>query len=203
MTLFKQDTPFVVTEKELKIAFKEQVLITCDMRKGSKKSSVLGTDRKQISLDVGETILSAMIANYDKRNGKLDKTLNLYHEKGRRSWVSQKLSAMAHFKASATGGNPIETLWNASSDLIITGRSTKGLNIYCRTDTATKVELLCYHDIIRRRVIVADARASRALIIVKAGAEALGSRTLEQAYAEECEQYRILTEKLNQFATSV
>jgi hypothetical protein len=191
MTMFKQEMPFVVTEKEMKIAFREQVLLISDFRKGTKKYSVLGPDRKQISLDVGAAIVSAMINDYDKRNGKLDKTLNLYHEKGRRQWVSAKLSTMAHFKANATGGNPIEILWNATSDLIITGRSTKGLNIYARADIATRIEMLAFHDIIRRRVIISDARASRALVIVKAGAEALGARTLEQAYAEECERYRI------------
>jgi hypothetical protein len=193
MTLFKQDAPFVVTEKEFKTAFREQVLLTSDFRKGRQKPSLLGSDRKQISLDVGEAIIAALIDDYDKRNGKLDKSLNLYHQKGRRGWASQKLSSMAHFKAAATGGNPVECLWNATSDLIITGRSTKGLNIYARADIATKVEMLAYHSIIRRRIIVADANASRALIILKAGAEALGTRTLEQAYAEECERYHIET----------
>jgi hypothetical protein len=194
MTLFtgKQDLPFVVTEKDLKRGFKEQVLITCDMRKGIKKASVLGTDRKQMSLDVGEQIIAAMIGDYDRRNGKLDKALStLYYQKGQRQWVSTTLSGMAHFKSSATGGNPVERLWNATSDLIITGRNPKGLNIYCRSDTATQVEFHAYLGIIRRRVIIADSTGNRAITLVLAGAEAIGSRTLEQAYAEECERYRI------------
>jgi hypothetical protein len=197
MTLFtsKQEMPFVVTEKDLTRTFKENVLITCDMRKGQKKASVLGTDRKQMSLDVGEQIMAAMVADYDKHNGKLDKALaTLYYAKGQRVWVSQKLSTMAHFKASATGGNAVERLWNATSDLIITGRSTKGLNIYCRADTATQVEFHAYLGIIRRRVIIADATGNRAITLVLAGAEAIGDRTLEQAYAEECERYRAESE---------
>lgn len=193
MTLFKQELPFVVVEKEFKARFREEVMLTCDFRKGKQKPSILGPERRQMSIDVGATIAAAMVDDYEKRNGKLDKSLNLYHDKGRRQWVSQKLSAMAHFNDAAIGGNPTECLWNATGDLIKTGRNTKGRNIYCRADTATQIEVLCAYDMTRRKVIIDDVRASRMLMILKAGAEAIGSRTLEQAYAEECENYRIKT----------
>jgi hypothetical protein len=90
--------------------------------------------------------------------------------------------------AEVYGKSPLGKLLKPSA------RSTKGLNIYCRADTATQVEFHAYLGIIRRRVIIADATGNRAITLVLAGAEAIGDRTLEQAYAEECERYRAESE---------
>jgi hypothetical protein len=78
MSLFRQiNQPFVVTEKELTASFKEQALLVGDMRKvaGRPKHSVLGVDRKQLTIEVGQNILAAIISDIELRNGKLDKKL--------------------------------------------------------------------------------------------------------------------------------
>ncbi|MBN9039849.1 MAG: hypothetical protein J0H38_01060 [Rhizobiales bacterium] len=158
---------------------------------GRQKQSILGTVRKQLTLDVGVEIVTAMLDDFDKRNGKLEKPIaHLYFEKGRRAWVSQRLSQMASLKWSATGGNDVERLWNAVGDLVITGRTKTGLNIYHPSDSATGIEIGCFLGLVRGRSVSAAHRSSEAVQLLTDGAAAIGDRTLEVAYAEECERYR-------------
>jgi hypothetical protein len=194
MNLFKEVTPFVVMEKELKRLFVENTLIVGDMRRsvGRPKASVLGSDRKQIDLDVGVAILTAILAEYESRNGTLDISIaHLRHRRPRRTWVSQKLSVMGSFNWAATGGNPIERFWNATrGGLLNIGISPKGLVRRITAAGAAPMDVHAFCEMVKRGELTSAHRASHALSLGKDTALAMGKRTLEEAYAEECERYR-------------
>lgn len=195
MSLFqsREPSPFVVTEKQLLITFREQVLLIADMRRGvgRPKHSIFGAERRQVDLDYGVTILGAIIDDIEKKNGKLEKELShLYFAKTKRQWVGQKLSHMAHMKLTALGGNEIETLWKAIGDLITIGLNKSGQNIYITSDGATGVEMALFCNIIRARTAKQAHRGAAYIGVLEAGAKALGDRTLDVAYAQECERYR-------------
>jgi hypothetical protein len=194
--LFKEITPFVVTEKELKRVFIENTLIVGDPRRGMgrPKLSVLGSDRVQIDLNVGCSILSAILSDFDGKNGKLDKSMaHLYFAKAQRAWVSQKLSGMAAFNWAAAGGNPIERMWKAAGKLLNIGITPRGLIRRIATAGATPMDIHAFAQMVKRGELLSVTRASHAETIAEDCAKAMGSRTLEVAYAEECERFRFET----------
>jgi hypothetical protein len=197
MSMFREvNAPFIVTEKALTATFKEQVLIIGDMRKGAgrPKLSVLGSERRQLSRDLGQIIFAAVITDIEKRNGKLEKHLtHLYTAKGQRDWAGTKLSQMAQVNWSATGGNDIETLWKALGDLIIIGLNQKGQNIYIVSNGSGGLEVGMFLALIRGRTAKHAHRGSGLISILEPGIVAMGNRTLEAAYAEDCERYRFHT----------
>jgi hypothetical protein len=194
--LFKEVVPFAVVEKELKRVFVENVVIVGDMRRGlgRPKHSVLGSDRMQIDLNVGCTILAAILADYEAKNGKLDKSMaQLYFAKPQRQWASQKLSAMAAFNWAATGGNPIERMWKAAGKLLNIGVTSGGLVRRIASASATPLDIHAFGQMVQRGELMSATRATGALLIAEDCAKAMGSRTLEAAYAEECERFRFDT----------
>jgi hypothetical protein len=197
MSLFREvNPPFVVTEKAMAATFKEQVLIIGDMRRspGRPKQSVIGADRKQLSRDLGQVIVAAILSDIEKRNGKLDKHLmHLYTTKGQRDWAGTKLSQMAQVNWAAKGGNDIETLWKALGELIITGLNKKGHNLYIARNGAGGLEVGMFLAMIRGRTAKHAHRGARAINILEPGIVAMGDRTLEAAYAEDCSNYRFRT----------
>jgi hypothetical protein len=197
MSLFREvNSPFIVTEKALATTFKEQSLIIGDMRRGAgrPKASILGSDRKQLSRDVGQVIIAAILADIEKRNGKLEKHLmHLYTAKGQRDWAGTKLSQMAQVNWAAKGGNDIETLWKALGDLIIIGRNQKGRNLYIASNGSTGIEVGSFLALVRGRTASQVHRGATLINVLEPGIVAMGDRTLETAYAEDCESYRFQT----------
>lgn len=195
---FRRETndPFLVTAKQLTATFKEQVLIIGDMRKttGRPKLSVIGAERKQLTIDLGHTVIAAILADIEKRNGKLDKSLmHLYTAKGQRTWAGTTLNQMASVNHGARGGNHIETLYKFVGDLIKIGLNEKGRNIYIAANGSTDLEMAMSLALRRGRVAKETARGAEAIAILEAGIAAMGKRTLEAAYAEDCSTYRFRT----------
>lgn len=197
MSFFREvNSPFVVTDKQLAATFKEQVLIVSDLRRalGRPKLSVLGSERKEVTIDTGQAIFAAILSDIEKRNGKLDKPLtHLYSAKGQRQWAGMKLSQMAAVSSGATGGNDIERLWKYLGDLIITGLDQKGRNRYIAAAGALPLEMTMYLNLVRGRSLKHADRGGRAVKILEPGIAAMGNRTLEAAYAEDCSTYRFHT----------
>ena len=197
MSFFRETQPsFVVMEKELTATFKEQALIVGDMRKtiGRPKHSVLGVERRQLTIDVGQCILAAILTDIEKRNGKLDKKLmHLYTLDGQRRWAGTKLSQMASVHWGAKGGNDIETLWKFVGDLIKIGINEKSRNIYVAASGSTHLEMAMFLALMRGRTAKQTSRGATAITILEPGIVALGGRTLEAAYAEDCSNYRFQT----------
>jgi hypothetical protein len=197
MSAFREkNPPFIVAEKELRATFKQQILVIADLRKtpGRPKQSVLGTERKQVSIDDGQAIIAAIINDIELRNGKLDKPLmHLYTNDGQRKWAGAKLSQMAQVNWGANGGNDIETLWKFVGDLIINGINTSGRNRYITANSALPLEMGMFLGIIRGRTAKQTKRGAIAIKILEPGIKAMGTRTLEEAYAEDCSTYRFQT----------
>jgi hypothetical protein len=197
MSFFREvNEPFLVTEKQLTATFKEQVLIIGDMRKtiGRPKQSVIGSERKQLTIDVGQTVIAAILSDIEKRNGKLDKHLtHLYTAKGQREWAGTKLSQMAAVHWGAKGGNDIETGWKFVGDLIKIGINEKGRNIYVSAAGSTDLEMGMFLSLVRGRGVKQSQRNATAISILKSLVRAMGNRTLEAAYAEDCSNYRFQT----------
>lgn len=197
MSFFREiHQPFVVTEKELTATFKEQALLVGDMRKtiGRPRQSILGAERKQLTIDIGQIILAAILSDIETRNGKLDKKLmHLYTLEGQRRWAGAKLSQMAAVHWGAKGGNDIETLWKFVGDLIKTGVSEKGRNLYAVSSSATHLEMGMFLSMLRGRTAKQTSRGASAITIIEPGIVAMGTRNLETAYAEDCSNYRFQT----------
>lgn len=197
MSFFREvNAPFVVTEKELAATFKQQVMIIADLNKtvGRPRQSVLGTERKPLTIDIGQEILAAILTDIETRNGKLDKHLmHLYTTKGQRQWAGTKLSQMAQINYGAKGGNDIEALWKLVGDLIVIGLNGKSRNMYIVSTSARPLEMSMFLNMIRGRTAKQTKRNAAAIAIVEPGIVAMGQRSLEEAYADDCSTYRFQT----------
>jgi hypothetical protein len=100
---------------------------------------------------------------------------------------------MASVHWGAKGGNDIETLWKFVGDLITTGITERGRNIYAVASSATEIELRAFLSLLRGRASKQTSRSAAGLAILEPGIVAVGSRTLEAAYAEDCSNYRFQT----------
>lgn len=194
MSFFREvNTPFLVSDKELTATFKQQALIIGDLNKtiGRPKQSVLGSERQPLTIDLGQSIIAAILADIEQRNGKLDKHLmHLYTTNGQRKWAGAKLSQMAQVNWGAKGGNDIEALWKFVGDLIVIGLNPKSRNMYIVANSARPLEMGMFLNMIRGRTAKQTKRGAQAITIVEPGIVAMGTRSLEQAYADDCSTYR-------------
>ena len=101
MSFFRTAPKKVITAKEFRKRFQEQVLIVCDMRTqpGRPRQSVLGSTRTQMTRAVAAQIGTAMVDDLDLAGEVFDPPSQfLYELHGRSKWCADEVAKMATIK---------------------------------------------------------------------------------------------------------
>jgi hypothetical protein len=151
-----------------------------------------GDDSSLKNVDLNDMSVGAHVIYGSLSSIDLAKTTP-YTAKGKRDWAGPKLSQWAAVNYGATGGNDIEALWNFVGDLIIIGYDKKGHNKYIVAGSSLPFEMEWFLNLKRGNAAKAASRAAIAMKILEPGIKAMGGRTLEAAYAEDCSTYRFQT----------
>lgn len=177
----------IVNEVEFRTEFRRQAEMVCDFSQ-KKNRHILGIGARQVTVDVGVDIITALKSKYEEDGRTLDKKLvDLHTPRGMRSYASSQLGQMANIHP-VEGANAIETLWKTFGALIPVARKGRH-NVYVAKNGATAMEWASVGDLKAGKTAAASRRDEVVQAIVAKGREVLGERSTGEVYAETCTEY--------------
>jgi hypothetical protein len=193
-----QQPTFTVSAEELRRRFDENILIIGDFsprRPGGQKHSVLGPDRKQITLDIADKVIEAIIGGIADSGGRLEPDLaSLYLPKERRRWAGNRLGQMARFNYGAESDDPFDLFHRSCGKLTPTGytRGQRRLQVYAVSGGLLPLEAAAAISLVRTKLAMSGGHAGRRLqvyALIQAASERTGL-TPEEGYIRFCDGIR-------------
>lgn len=178
----------IVSAKEFRDTFRRETASMCDFAQ-KKVKHCLGIGARQMTIEVGVEVAIALKSRFENDGRTIEKDLliELSTPKGQRRFVSSQLNSMANVSL-VRGANIIETLWKTLGDLIVIARRGRQ-NVYIAKSGATEMELRSLRDLRTGKLNAKIKNYEDIADVLARGGEALGEKSLGEAYAETCTEY--------------